>query len=37
MGEPMEVGTEKQSQELDVTTMHGLTLVKDASPPLSKL
>lgn len=33
----MEVGKGKQAQELDVITMHGLTLVKDTSPPLVKL
>lgn len=33
----MEMGTGKQSRELDVTAMHGLTLVKDTSPPLIKL
>lgn len=33
----MELGKGKQSQELDVITMHGLTLAKDTSPSLVKL
>ena len=33
----MESGKGKQSQKLDVITMHGFTLVKDTSAPLAKL
>lgn len=34
MGSTIEVGKEQQFQELDVGSVHGLTLVKYVSPPL---